>query len=314
MKLECSGKLPLGIFAEMERVGTNLSDIDTKDCETSLESLQEIAIKLYSNNPSKLTNTEDAQNIQTNYSDVSDNEERNYLKVTEFMVSHDKTAFKKDEIFAEKIGPVKMRRTLSPTPFMYSNLPSDQNSLQESLQKSLQELSIKLISNNPLAWTNTEDAQNIETNYSDVSDNEERNYLKVTKFRVSHDKTAFKKDEIFAEKVGPVKVRRNLSSTPVMSSNLPSDQKSVCENHELESNTQVGCRSLSSDTLNMKLTHALCSNDFVGTVCFENRNQKIEELEKELEKVSLSWDKEIRNIRQNMDVLRNEINSYKEDF
>merc|ERR1712088_1254989 len=61
MKLECSGKLPIGMFAEMERLGTNLNEIDTKDCERSLESLQEIAVKLYNNDPSKLTNTEDVQ-------------------------------------------------------------------------------------------------------------------------------------------------------------------------------------------------------------------------------------------------------------
>ncbi len=40
MKLECSGKLPIGIFAEMERLGTNLNEIDTTDPETALRSLQ----------------------------------------------------------------------------------------------------------------------------------------------------------------------------------------------------------------------------------------------------------------------------------
>ena len=83
MKLECSGKLPIGMFAEMERLGTNLNEIDTKDCERSLESLQEIAVKLYNNDPSKLTNTEDVPNVQGNNSDVSDNEDGNEIEVKE---------------------------------------------------------------------------------------------------------------------------------------------------------------------------------------------------------------------------------------
>ena len=40
MKLECIGKLPFGTYAEMERSGVNLNEIDTTDCENSLESLQ----------------------------------------------------------------------------------------------------------------------------------------------------------------------------------------------------------------------------------------------------------------------------------
>ena len=44
MKLECIGKLPIGMYAEMERIGTNLNEIDTTDCENSLESLQVIKI------------------------------------------------------------------------------------------------------------------------------------------------------------------------------------------------------------------------------------------------------------------------------
>lgn len=40
MKLECLGKLPFGTYAEMERSGINMNDIDTSDCENSLESLQ----------------------------------------------------------------------------------------------------------------------------------------------------------------------------------------------------------------------------------------------------------------------------------
>ena len=49
MKLENSGKLPIGMFAEMERLGTNLNEIDTSDCETSLASLKAMASKLCKN-------------------------------------------------------------------------------------------------------------------------------------------------------------------------------------------------------------------------------------------------------------------------
>ena len=59
MKLECSGKLPIGMYAEMERLGTNLNEIDTSDCENSLESLQQIAVKLYKQDPSKLIGRDD---------------------------------------------------------------------------------------------------------------------------------------------------------------------------------------------------------------------------------------------------------------
>lgn len=43
------------MYAEMERLGTNLNEIDTTDCENSLESLQQMAVKLYEKDPSKLT-------------------------------------------------------------------------------------------------------------------------------------------------------------------------------------------------------------------------------------------------------------------
>jgi uncharacterized Zn-finger protein len=47
MKLECLGKLPFGMYAEMERSGVNLNEIDTTDCENSLQSLQLMAQRLY---------------------------------------------------------------------------------------------------------------------------------------------------------------------------------------------------------------------------------------------------------------------------
>ncbi|CAD6241321.1 GSCOCG00002648001-RA-CDS [Cotesia congregata] len=54
MKLECIGKLPFGTYAEMERSGVNLNDIDTTDCDNSLASLQVLAKKLYDQDPTKI--------------------------------------------------------------------------------------------------------------------------------------------------------------------------------------------------------------------------------------------------------------------
>ncbi|XP_048515374.1 uncharacterized protein LOC105683921 isoform X3 [Athalia rosae] len=54
MKLECLGKLPFGTYAEMERSGINMNDIDTSDCDNSLTSLQSLAQKLYEKDPSKM--------------------------------------------------------------------------------------------------------------------------------------------------------------------------------------------------------------------------------------------------------------------
>ena len=46
MKLECLNKLPFGMFAEMERSGVNLNEIDTSDCDNSLISLQALSKKM----------------------------------------------------------------------------------------------------------------------------------------------------------------------------------------------------------------------------------------------------------------------------
>ena len=79
MKLECSGKLPIGMFAEMERLGTNLNEIDTSDCENSLESLQQIALRLYKQDPLKLIARDDEMSRNTPGplvgSDASDTED-----------------------------------------------------------------------------------------------------------------------------------------------------------------------------------------------------------------------------------------------
>lgn len=53
MKLECLGKLPFGTYAEIERAGVSLTDIDTTDCDNSLASLQILAQKLHEKDPSK---------------------------------------------------------------------------------------------------------------------------------------------------------------------------------------------------------------------------------------------------------------------
>ncbi|XP_073991214.1 zinc finger protein schnurri isoform X4 [Rhodnius prolixus] len=63
MKLECLGKLPFGTYAELERSGINMNDIDTTDCENSLESLQILAQKLYEKDPSKLGDWEPLDNL-----------------------------------------------------------------------------------------------------------------------------------------------------------------------------------------------------------------------------------------------------------
>ena len=54
LKLECLQKLPFGTYAEMERSGFNLTDIDTTDCDNSLMSLRLLAKKLNEKDPSKL--------------------------------------------------------------------------------------------------------------------------------------------------------------------------------------------------------------------------------------------------------------------
>lgn len=54
MRLECLQKLPFGTYAEIERSGISLTNIDTSDCDTSLTSLQELARKIHESDPTKL--------------------------------------------------------------------------------------------------------------------------------------------------------------------------------------------------------------------------------------------------------------------
>uniref|UniRef100_A0A6A7G4T3 Shn zinc finger protein n=1 Tax=Hirondellea gigas TaxID=1518452 RepID=A0A6A7G4T3_9CRUS len=53
-RLECLSKLPFGVYAEMERTGSTLANIDTTDCENALISLQALASKLFAKEPGKL--------------------------------------------------------------------------------------------------------------------------------------------------------------------------------------------------------------------------------------------------------------------
>ncbi|XP_055602121.1 uncharacterized protein LOC129750939 [Uranotaenia lowii] len=54
LKLECLGKLPFGTYTEIERSGTNLTEIDTTDCENSLSSLKMLAIRLNVKDPANI--------------------------------------------------------------------------------------------------------------------------------------------------------------------------------------------------------------------------------------------------------------------
>ena len=46
LKLESTGKLPVGLYDRMEQIGTNFNAIDTSSCESSLESLKKLATNL----------------------------------------------------------------------------------------------------------------------------------------------------------------------------------------------------------------------------------------------------------------------------
>ncbi|XP_060658889.1 uncharacterized protein LOC132793199 isoform X2 [Drosophila nasuta] len=54
-KLECLQKLPFGTYAEIERAGISLTEIDTSDCDNSLISLKLLAQKLLEKDPNKLS-------------------------------------------------------------------------------------------------------------------------------------------------------------------------------------------------------------------------------------------------------------------
>lgn len=56
-KLECLQKLPFGTYAEIERAGISLTDIDTTDCHNSLASLKLLAQRLLDKDPSKVNSS-----------------------------------------------------------------------------------------------------------------------------------------------------------------------------------------------------------------------------------------------------------------
>lgn len=81
LKLECLQKLPFGTYAEMERSGFNLTDIDTSDCDNSLMSLRQLAKKLNEKDPSKigpLPPLEDQPDCDENGAYDSDSDGINY--------------------------------------------------------------------------------------------------------------------------------------------------------------------------------------------------------------------------------------------
>jgi hypothetical protein len=71
MKLECLGKLPFGMYAEMERSGINLNEIDTTDCENSLQSLQMMAQRLYDPRQMRWASEPISDNNNSPYDDES---------------------------------------------------------------------------------------------------------------------------------------------------------------------------------------------------------------------------------------------------
>ncbi|XP_075169366.1 zinc finger protein schnurri isoform X2 [Haematobia irritans] len=70
-KLECLQKLPFGTYAEIERAGISLTEIDTSDCENSLISLRLLAQKLIEKDPtSKLGSYTTPSGVQDNNSNT----------------------------------------------------------------------------------------------------------------------------------------------------------------------------------------------------------------------------------------------------
>ncbi|XP_022920837.1 uncharacterized protein [Onthophagus taurus] len=54
MKLECLNKIPFGLYAELERSNSLLTEINTADVDQCLESLKKLAQKVFTNDPGKL--------------------------------------------------------------------------------------------------------------------------------------------------------------------------------------------------------------------------------------------------------------------
>ncbi|KAJ8969924.1 hypothetical protein NQ317_016189 [Molorchus minor] len=58
MKLECLAKIPFGLYAELERSNSLLTEINTCDGDQCLESLKTLAMKVFINDPNKLDQLE----------------------------------------------------------------------------------------------------------------------------------------------------------------------------------------------------------------------------------------------------------------
>lgn len=56
MKLECLAKIPFGLYAELERSNSLLTEINTADGDQCLDSLKALAKKVFMNDPAKLKN------------------------------------------------------------------------------------------------------------------------------------------------------------------------------------------------------------------------------------------------------------------
>ncbi|XP_044747300.1 uncharacterized protein LOC123308620 isoform X2 [Coccinella septempunctata] len=56
MKLECLAKIPFGLYAELERSNSLLTEINTADGDQCLDSLRTLAKKVFMNDPAKLKN------------------------------------------------------------------------------------------------------------------------------------------------------------------------------------------------------------------------------------------------------------------
>lgn len=72
MRLECLQKLPFGTYAEIERSGISLTNIDTSDCDTSLASLQELARKIHETDPTKLIPVDQSNPQGPNHGSMDD--------------------------------------------------------------------------------------------------------------------------------------------------------------------------------------------------------------------------------------------------
>lgn len=77
-KLECLQKLPFGTYAEIERAGISLTDIDTTDCDNSLSSLKVLAQKLLDKDPSKLNAWSSSDGAGGGSNSINSNHNNNY--------------------------------------------------------------------------------------------------------------------------------------------------------------------------------------------------------------------------------------------